>query len=618
LESLKAAANYRLTGDFSVDGITVSSEETVLLHLSKPLSCSAEQSVVLTGLKDKAGNRMNDTTILVSYCPGEVFDVLITEIMADPDPPVKLPNMEYLELYNRSNSTLELENWTLLLGSDIKKLPCFVLAPDSFLMLCTAKGCGNFGKSCLDILSSYDLNNSGEYVGLINAKGKLIHWVHYSDEWYKDDLKKSGGWSLEMIDTANPCSGEVNWEASTDVRGGSPGMKNPVNGTIEDNLVFDYEKIFIPNDSSIRLYFNKALDTEALVPDWFQVDNGKGFPIKLTVDELEHTYIDIGFQSVFSNGITYNLQISPSLKSCAGNELGQQMVLPFSIPAQIEKGDVIVNEVLFDALPGTQEFVEVYNQSDKYLQSSDIKFSYHATGGDYENTYSLGNYPFLIAPKSFVVAANSVEGFKEHYDIPDWHSLNKVESFPALGNDEGCVAILNPSLEVLDEFCYSAKMHMPELVNKSGVSLERIRYNSPTQDASNWHSAASTSGFATPGAENSQYLDEELTDSEVSLEFEIFSPDNDGYKDVEVIQYKLDQPGYVANIMVFDASGRRVRLIANNKPVGTEGSFTWDGIEDNGRMAATGIYLIYTELHHNSGTVKKFKNTCVLGGELKR
>lgn len=616
-KSLTTLENYKLTSDFAVKEITVNNEKIALLHLSKPLSC-ARQKMDITGLKDIAGNMMKDTSISVSYCPGETFEVLITEIMADPDPQVKLPDVEYLELYNRGNSTLDLENWTLQLGSDIKKLPKFSLAADSLLILCTSKGCDNFGKSCLDILSTYSLNNSGEYIGLKNARGKLIHWVHYSDEWYKDDLKKPGGWSLEMIDTADPCSGEVNWKASTDWRGGSPGLKNPVNGSIADNLIFDYEKIFLPNDSTVRLYFNKALDTEVLVRDWFQVDKDKGIPVKLTVDELEHAFVDLVFKSAFNKGTTYNLLVSPSLRCCNGSELEQQLVIPFSIPLLVEKGDIIMNEVLFDALPGTQEFVEIYNQSNKFLKSSDIKFSYHAAGGDYASTYSLGSYPFLIAPKSFVVAAKSTEGFKEHYDIPDWHSLNNVESFPALSNEEGCVAIMNTGLEVLDEFCYSAKMHMPVLVNKSGVSLERIRCNNPTQDPTNWHSAASTSNFATPGAQNSQYMDEGSSVSELSLEYEIFSPDNDGYKDVEVIHYKLDQPGYLANIMVFDATGRRVRLIANNKPIGTEGSFSWDGIEDDGRMAATGIYLIYSELHHISGTVKKFKNTCVLGGELKK
>jgi hypothetical protein len=230
----------------------------------------------------------------------------------------------------------------------------------------------------------------------------------------------------------------------------------------------------------------------------------------------------------------------------------------------------------------------------------------------------FGEYPFLIPPRSFFVAAKGVEGFYQLYHMPDMRLVHSCNNFPALSNIEGCVALMNKSLETLDELCYSDKMHFSLLANKSGVSLERIRYDNPTPDVTNWHSAASDAGFATPGAQNSQFMDATETDNEITLEYEIFSPDNDGYKDIETIYYQLDKPGFVANIIIFDAVGRRVRLIANNKPLGTSGSFVWDGIDDKGRIAQTGIYLIYIEFHHSSGEVKRYKKTCVVGGEMRR
>ena len=50
-----------------------------------------------------------------------------------------------------------------------------------------------------------------------------------------------------------------------------------------------------------------------------------------------------------------------------------------------------------------------------------------------------------------------------------------------------------------------------------GVSLERIDFNRPTQDRTNWHSAAEDIGFGTPAYKNSQYNDAGETDNTIEI-----------------------------------------------------------------------------------------------------
>lgn len=616
--SVLKPANYALQGGTAIIWLEKPDGKTVKLHLSKKIACKQKMGVSVSGMTDESGNAMIPAGFEVFFCPGTIYDILITEIMADPDPPVSLPNIEYIELYNSSGGILNLEKWKLQAGPSVFEFPSIDLPADSFLIICTKAGCNQFpGRYCADLLSSGTLNNTGEYVGLKNSRETLIHWVNYDESFYRDDLKQSGGWSMEMTDMKQPCLGKENWRASANPNGGTPGLKNAVSGTVTDDHEFRHEHFFLLHDSIIRLYFSKPLNIETLSRQMFVLDQEYGNPRAVVPDNQQHRYIDLVYPRKFQQNKLYKLDVQDDITSCSGDKASGITVL-FKKPEPPEEGDILINEILFDALPGAPEFIEFYNKSDKYISSSDLKAAYRGVNSSYGAAFNVGNDPFLIKPGSFVAAVKNPEGMEEFYHISDIGSVVPCSGFPSMSNDEGCVSLMNKSLQRVDEFCYSEKMHLPLLVNTSGVSLERMRYTVPTSDPHNWHSAASTEGYATPGALNSQFLEDVDVQKEIMLEYEIFSPDNDGYKDVETIYYKLDQPGFVANIIVFDAMGRRVRLLANNSTLGTKGAFTWDGTDDHGMLSQTGIYLIYIELHHPSGKVKQFKKTCVLGGEMNR
>ena len=109
-------------------------------------------------------------------------------------------------------------------------MPDLVLQPDSFVIVCGSSAfaaMSTFGKT-ISVTSFPSLDNDGDQLVLSTAQGKTIHAVNYSSNWYQNELKKNGGWSLEMIDTKNPCSGFSNWIASVDPSGGTPGRKNSV------------------------------------------------------------------------------------------------------------------------------------------------------------------------------------------------------------------------------------------------------------------------------------------------------------------------------------------------------------------------------------------------------
>jgi flagellar hook assembly protein FlgD len=147
--------------------------------------------------------------------------------------------------------------------------------------------------------------------------------------------------------------------------------------------------------------------------------------------------------------------------------------------------------------------------------------------------------------------------------------------------------------------------------------LERIDFNGPTQDLTNWHSAAQDAGFATPAYKNSQYHDATTAaDNAIEITPEIFSPDEDGYNDIVNINYHFDTPGFVATITIYDSKGRLVKSLIQNELLGTKGTFTWDGINSDREKSRLGIYIIFAEVFDLTGKVQDYKKTCVLGGKL--
>jgi hypothetical protein len=194
---------------------------------------------------------------------------------------------------------------------------------------------------------------------------------------------------------------------------------------------------------------------------------------------------------------------------------------------------------------------------------------------------------------------------------------NLIETdLPTYNNDSGTVYLLNVDSLVTERFAYTEEMHFPLLSSVDGVSLERLDATRDVNDAGNWHSAAETVGFGTPGLENSQYYPTSGADGEVSMDPDIFSPDSDGYNDVLNINYSFAAPGFVGTIRIYDANGRPIRELATNELLATTGTFTWDGTTDDGEKARIGMYIILFEAFSDKGKTNTYKLSTVLGGKL--
>jgi hypothetical protein len=159
-------------------------------------------------------------------------------------------------------------------------------------------------------------------------------------------------------------------------------------------------------------------------------------------------------------------------------------------------------------------------------------------------------------------------------------------------------------------------MHFVLLEDLDGISLERIDPSRPSDDITNWGSAAESQGFATPGYQNSQALAAILGEEDINVFPEIFSPDNDGFQDVVTFTFQNTKPGMVGNIYIFDSNGRQVLHLLKNSLIGENSSVSWDGRNADNGLAPIGIYIVYIEVFDENGNTSKIKKTCVLAHQL--
>ena len=155
-------------------------------------------------------------------------DVVFSEIMADPSPPVKLPAREYLEITNRTADSISLEGWILIATNDTADMPKAWIRPGEYIILCSSSGKTEFSFYGRVICppSFPTLNDGGEIIALRDAGGSLVHAVTYTPEFYNDGLRSGGGWSAELTDMSNPFNEPGAWRASLDPSGGTPGRGN--------------------------------------------------------------------------------------------------------------------------------------------------------------------------------------------------------------------------------------------------------------------------------------------------------------------------------------------------------------------------------------------------------
>jgi hypothetical protein len=603
---------------FSIIGMKFRSssinKDSVLLVFDQKIKTYMPYNLTIRNLQDLNTNLFNDTIVTFVYSnPATPLfkQLLITEIMADPDPAVNLPSAEYIEILNRHNVPIQLKGSTLSDPSKTVVFPDFIIQPNEFVIICDnvhVSELSGYGRIA-GVVGFPSLNNTSDEIVIRSKTGEIIHKVVYSDKWYKDEIKRTGGWSLEMIDTSALCFEEGNWQASNHSDGGSPGKLNSINRENRDTIAPAILSFTVAKEGIVRMLLSEPIDSNvAVVKSNYKIT---GFNI-LSITYSVNTIVLFAEDS-FEIGPNYSIEIQ-GFKDCAGN-ITKPVIFSFIIPDTAVYGDLIINEILFNPKGDGVDYVELFNNSNKFIDLIELSLCNKDTGASFKNIKALANSTFVIAPKSYVLFTTSSNEIWQQYPISDSNAFFVLNALPTLNNDKGDIWLITKNRNIVDGMLYDEHMHHGLLKDVDGVSLERINVGKPALNRNNWTSASSNVYYGTPGLKNSQSTNEiDEMSKEVQLSSGVISPDGDGYQDILLIHIADRYAGLNLNMMILDISGRKVRDLAQNALLGVNDTYQWDGANNKGIRLSLGVYIIYVEIWGGDSEAFRIKVPVTLGG----
>lgn len=484
-------SHFSVDGNIGIpDSVVPVDALTYRLHFSNPF---AQQTVYTLSVSNTVENCVQNTLTgnwqwSFTYYVPTPYDILISEIMADPTPVVGCPDAEYVELYNRTDFPINISQWKIQSGNSVRTIPSGVVPADSFLLLTIDPLPTDFlALNAVAVPSFPSLANTGATLMLLSPSGEEMDRVAYAVSWYNDGSKDEGGWSLERINPNNLCDGAENWGACQSVFGGTPGATNSINDA--SPVAFSVVSATAVSASQVEVHFSQMPDTSQVAPALFSVDQGVGMPDSVKI--MGASTCRLYFSGVFSPLTVYTLTVANTFTNCAQQPLTGNLSVPFTFYTP-QPYDVLITEILPDESPSQGlplfEYVELYNRAPVPLQLGGWQFS--------AGNSALSLPPYLLPSGAYLTLTRT----EAQTLFPG--AVAGVASFPSLSNSGAALALRSPSGILIHSLSYSGAWHTETAKQDGGWALEMKDINNPCAGAENWASSTHTSG-GTPGSENS-------------------------------------------------------------------------------------------------------------------
>lgn len=257
----------------------------------------------------------------------------------------------------------------------------------------------------------------------------------------------------------------------------------------------------IPAHNRIQFRFNEDLNQNSISPQSIVITPSISIQ-DINLDSQNPRLVDVLLESSFQNLENYHIQIS-KIEDISGNSMRDTAIsfqfLQFDIP---DPFDLIFSELMVRPNPPqglpAEEYIELYNRSDKVLQLADFSI---LDGNTIRTIDSIA-----ILPGDFVLLTSRANQSL----FQSFGKIATMPSFPSLTDSGKKLAILYDRTLYIDWIEYSDTWYGSASKSSGGYSLELINPNAYCSLQKNWTASNHPSG-GTPGSTNSVWKIEQDT-----------------------------------------------------------------------------------------------------------
>ncbi|MBK8944825.1 MAG: lamin tail domain-containing protein [Ignavibacteriae bacterium] len=473
-------------------------------------------------------------------------DVIINEIMYAPIN----DEIEWIEIYNKSENNISIENFYLADKSDtilistnysIKSKEYLVIAEDEIIK--------NIYPNLEELIITNipTLNNSDDKIILLDSYKRNIDSVHYFSVW-----GGINGKSLERINENQNSNDPTNWKSCFYPTPGKLNSVSPKEFDVKiDNANFTF------NNTSLGEKINF----------YVKVKNVGKQKSEFTIQLFEDSNNDNLEDNLLEESQNFNLETNDSIKynfsySTIFTVTKQQYLIKLVITDDdstnnknwikiypgFEKYNIIINEIMHSPVNEEPEWIEIYNRSDKSINLFDYNFT------DESTSFKIGKNVIINSNEYYVFADDSLF-FNKYPKINNAEIIN----LPSLNNTRDKIIITDSLNRILDSLEYFGNWG-----GINGNSLERIDIEKESFVQSNW----GESKYSTPGFFNS------ISKKNKDLQIESISifPENYLVKDSINISCKIKNTGkeeieFTTQLFFIDDNSQTKYLVDESNPI---------------------------------------------------